>query len=262
MNKGLEIFDKLRENLIFIFSLSLISSYCASLGYYSVYNIDITSFLNISDITMIFAKWTWFTIFLIMMTFLILFDFFDEESDHKWLSKTIGKTNLKWRGLIIFIFIIIVLLSTFFIDHTMKKEIKLILFYGLIIFLIFIFIYIPSHSIKNRTISQLRFKDYAGAGFVFAFFVYALPLMIGYHMANYRKNTKEKNNIKITFENKAILDTTKDTNKYFIGKTSDYIFFYDINKQASIIYKTDKIEIIEYYSTKSKNDNWYDFLTN
>lgn len=84
---------RLKENAFLCFTLSLLASYFGCIGYYSYFRIDITSFLSIEDLTMIFAKWIWLTVFFVVTVIYIVYSFFKRmEYERSWWDQTIGNS--------------------------------------------------------------------------------------------------------------------------------------------------------------------------
>jgi hypothetical protein len=240
--------DKIRENALVCFTLTVVASYFASVGYFQFFHIDITTFISIEDLTLIFVKWVWFTCFFVFMIISTIYSFFKRpENENSWWSKRLGRTMFKRRAIIVVPIITLVVLSYIyksiadFLSGIFGLGIGLFILVGMILFLLSIFD-------KKSKISELGLKDWANllAG-TFTFLI-AIPLFSG--MAAAVNLSKE--NIKVKFENESMLQTSDSLNIVYIGKTTNYFFIYNKKTKSTTAFNMDLVKSFEIIPEKKK----------
>ena len=96
------LFKKLTDYIIPAFTASLVISYFGCYGYYAHFNIDITAYIGIDDLTIIFAKYVWLGIICLVMICYLPYVYFNKPAKRTWWDKTVGGTMVKRRALLIF----------------------------------------------------------------------------------------------------------------------------------------------------------------
>lgn len=241
--------EKIRNNIVLIFTLSLVSSYFASYGHYLYFNIDITTYLTIEDLTLIFAKWIWLSIVVGFIYSIFLYRIFTKtENESSWWSQRIGKSYFKRRILVIAPILVLIIIL-FFRYKTIAEIISIIFLCSIFIFLIAaIYLGIATSLKDKKTFKDIKltegFLAVAGANFI----LIILPMSLGIFLA---KNSIQEY-VKIKFDDSTILQTKDSLNLRYIGKTSNYLFINNRISNQTTSYRIDKIKSIEVETSKNK----------
>src|ERR1035437_652869 len=232
----------LKENVFLLFTLSLIATYFGCVAYYSVFNIDVTSFISIEDITLIFAHKIWLILFsVIILSYLIYDSFKNKTNEVSYWDKTIKKSNIKRR-----VFVIIPLLIVLVFSIIKFKIVEII--FGIILFSIIIIIilisvlYILYDSFKNKTnINEIKRKDIFKLIAIIYIYILIIPSWVGWAIADNLKPDK----VIVIFEDDKILNIEDSTNLFYIGKTSNYFFINNSVTKTTTAYNMEKVKSIE-----------------
>jgi len=234
--------NRIKENALLCFTLSLVVSYFACIGYYSFFKIDIASFLSIEDLTMIFAKYIWFSVALVLITVFGLYNLFSQiGTKHNWWDKTIGTTIIKRRALVVIPLVISVIVSAF-IFKMVSYILSVImgLGFGVIIVVVLITVVISSFKDKKQ-LSEITFKDWFKLFAATYFFILVIPLLCGSIAASGLSADK----LKVAFDDGHYINTADSANLIYIGKTTDYFFINNKKNKATTAYRMDKVKSFE-----------------
>lgn len=241
------IASHIKENVLVYFSISIVVSYFACYGYYLNFNIDISTFLSIEDLTIIYAKWIWLSIISTFICFSFMYLLFKSIGNKDtWWDKTIGKTMYKRRILyVIPMLVIIVFLAIKY------KEVSKVLSYiaGLSVVLVLLFggltmLYSSLTSKKDFTNSSVGdWLNLTVAAYMFVFF---LPIFGGIIAAQNNK----ADSVQVIFEDGKILNSKDSTNYLYIGKTTNYFFISDTLTDKTTAFSMDKVKSITVIQAK------------
>ncbi len=219
---------QIQENFFLLFSLSLIASYFGCSGYYSFFNIDITSFLSIEDLSLVFAKWIWISIFILSAIIYSLIALFTQRFTMS-------------RGIII-IFLIILGSIILYLSKDISGVLSQIFILGFILILLIGFIGLAFNLVKDKSdISNLGFKDWFTILAATIMFTYIVPFFFGKIMAANQK----LDNIRVVFDNNSKLNTADSTNLIYVGKTRDYFFINNSRTHKTSVFRMDKVQVFE-----------------
>jgi hypothetical protein len=235
--------ERLKENAFLCFTLSLVASYFASFGYYSFFQIDITSFLLIEDLTMIFAKWIWLSGFLVFMTIGTLQYFFQNmENENSWWDKTIGRSLIKRRALIVLPLVLVIIVSAF-VYKIVSDTLAAITGIGIVILIIVVLLAAIYSSFKDKKeLAEIAFKDWFYLISAIYLFIFIIPFFGGAISAN----NLNANKVYVKFDEDHFLNTADSLTLNYIGKTSDYFFINNSKTKATTAYSMDKVESFEF----------------
>jgi len=211
------------------------------------FNIDITSFLTIEDLTIIFTKWIWLSTLLIILLVYIINSYFEKIShENSFWDKTIGQTIYKRRVLVVLPVIILVILSAC-IYKEVAKYLALITASGFVILILISIIALVFSSFKDKhKLTEITLKDWVNlilAAYIFIFFI---PLVSGTIVASKISSS----NIQVKFDNGTSLNSTDSVNQIFIGKTTKYFFICDTLKKTTTAYNMEKVNSLTIGTTK------------
>jgi len=239
--------DRLKENILLCFSLSLVASYFGCLGYFYFFSIDISSFLSIQDLTMIFARWIWLSLALVAFTVIMLYKISDRlKNENTWWDQTIGKSNLKRRVLVILPIVIAIVILAF-----VYKIISTIItgIFGFSMLLIFILALVETLYSKFKDKQSPLEVSRSGWFFfitTFYFFIFVIPSTAGAIFAQNLNPDK----IHVIFDSGERLTTNDSSQIRYIGKTMDYFFINDITTKRTTVYRMDKVKSFEIEKSK------------
>lgn len=253
MNNQIEILDKLKENIFFGFTCSIVASYFVSFGYYSYFRFDITSYLTFEDLTMIFSKWIWLPTFIVTIALLAIFLYFEKNNEHSWWDKTILKTKYKRRLLLLIpllISFVIVLMRYQYVREIMKVVGGISV---LLIVILATFSILYSTLNNKKKLSEIPTKGWLNLFFLIYVFIFCIPYTLGALTAS--KITQdyiivhfnEKNEVLSTYESKSDL--------VYIGKTSSYFFIFNTKSKTTTSYNMDLVKSFEFIP--NDNDTFY-----
>lgn len=244
-----KIIDQIKENALACFSISIVISYFSCYGYYLNFNLDISTFLSIEDLTVIYSKWIWLSVFSTFLCFSFLYLLFknvDIGSKETYWDETIGKTKYKKRiYYLVPTLILIILLAVLF------KEVRQVLSQvaGLSVALFFlcaliIMTYSSLTSIKNFSNSSIG--DLLNLIIALYMFIFFLPMIVGLIIADNTKHDK----IQVVFDDGKILNSKDSTNCIYVGKTTNYFFICDTAKEISTAYSMGKVKSMTIIQSK------------
>lgn len=242
--------EKLKNIIIVAFTLSLVASYFMISGYYSSFNVDITSFLKIEDLILIYSQWVWLILLIFGFILYPMYSLFIKDiNEDGWWDQTFityKKINYKRRAAIILPSVILIILSSFWyqiIWDTLTIGTAVLFLISIIASAIYIFY---SKSYKAKDLKDISPKDWAGLLIFSLFLIWVLPFIGSIIIA--KKLPQE--NIVVVLENDTI-NTQKSQNLKYIGKTSDYFFVNDTLTKATTAYRMDKVKSFEMIPKKN-----------
>lgn len=235
----------MKEKILLVFTISLIASYFACSGYFLYYNIDISSYLTIEDLVMIFAKWIWltsiFSIFLIYLAYTGIKRMGDIGEGDGWWDQTIGRSIYKRRVFVVLPLILAVVVYLFF--SSVARDVFSALF-GLgfiVIILISLVLTIVGIFKQTKNLEKIQFKDWVLVGLAVMIFIYVIPAVGGMVAAA----NLPKENITIEFGDKKNINTRDSVDLVYIGKTHENIFIFNSKTKRSTVYHLSVILSIE-----------------
>lgn len=243
--------NKIKEILLFSFTISLVAAYFMCFGYYANYNIDISAFLSLEDLTMIYTKWIWIVFFLALLTVSFINGFYHSYiknlgEKNTWWDKPIGKTIIKRRALIMTPISILFVIIFFGAPYFFKEYENVVnSFYTAIMLLGMgsLFFMVTALTLRKKNdVRKLKLREIVFITMSTIFLIVFIPMILG---SAYSK-LSEKDNIVITFEDNKIINTKENGNLVFIGKTSKYVFIQNSKINSISIYNIDKIKILEF----------------
>jgi hypothetical protein len=235
----------LKEYIAICFTLSLVASYFACFGYYTYFNLDITSYLEISDLILIYAKFIGLSFTLILFAFSPLYFFFNPEEE-SWMDKTIGKSNYKWRAFVMLLIMLIIFgtVTTLWVLNS-KEALHAIsntmAIGGFILIIIGIIYAIYQGISEKKDLKEINFREWLGIYFILMVVIYLIPLLGSFAAA--KKIQQDK--IIVKFEGGELLKQCDSVNLLYIGKTSKFFFIYNKKTKTTISYSMDKVKSFE-----------------
>lgn len=239
------MFDKMKERIFLVFTISLVASYFACTGYYLYFNTDISSFLTIEDIVMIFAKWIWltsiFSVFLIYLAYKGIKKMGDIGEGDGWWDQTIGRSIFKRRVIVVLPLVLAVLVYLFF-SNVARDVLSALFGVGFIVIILISFVLTVVGIFKQKkNLEKIQLKDWVLIGLAVIIFIYVVPAVGGMVAAA----NLPKENITIEFADKKIINTRDSINLVYIGKTHDNIFIFNSKTKKSTVYQLGEILSIE-----------------
>ena len=249
-----KILSNIKEYFFLGFTLSLVASYFACFGYYKFFGLDITSYLSIEDLTMIFAKWIWLSgLFVLIITHSIYAYFKKIENSNGWWDRTIGRTLLKRRAIPIFL-AVIGIIALAILSKPIRDVLVAIFGFGYFLFFIVAFASILISSLIGiKSLNKISFKEVVNLILVTSFFVFIVPVVSGAIAAGKLSHDK----ISVVFDDNTTIATSETTEIVFIGKTTNYFFLQNTKTKATLAYRLDKVKSIEVMPSKIK---WNDLF--
>lgn len=237
-----KMLQNIQANAFLGFTFSLVASYFGCLGYYSFFRIDITSFLSIEDLTMIYAKWIWLSAFIAAAAIFMLYFFIKNmEKEESWWDKTIGKTSLKRRALVVLpIILAVIVLALIYkkVADVLAKAMGAGFVLVIVVILISLFY---SKSKKKSKLSDIAFNDW----FIFLggsyFIIFIIPFLGGAIAAK----SVSPDKIFVKFDDDKILNSADSINLIYIGKTTNYFFINNTSTNSTTAYRMDKVKSLE-----------------
>jgi len=239
--------NKLKEIVIWSFTLSLITSYFACFGYYSFFHIDITTFLSVEDLTTIFVKWIWISVVPMLLIVFVGYTIFKRiGTEGSWWDGRLGKTIFRKR-IVLDILILLVLVFGSLLYKPFRDILVTAFGIGLslIVIPIAILAFVLSNIMKKKQVKDISIIHWVSVLTSSYILIFLAPLLIGSIAAT--KMTPD--NVKVQFENDSILNTADSSNIVYIGKTTDYFFLYDKNTMHTTAYSMDKVKKYEVIPT-------------
>lgn len=270
MNKYTTFFEDLLKIFASFSLILLMAGYFDLKTYYNYFGINISSYVNASEILMASLDNLSIVIFSLTIQFIIwlsffkyLFDYTEEDINMYWEGKRkpkeysddltiirfLGNKKIRIFILIQFIVFIIALIFKNIFPHS-----RFLLQFGLFVFInLWIFMWIYMAWIQSTRIFYNIFKrqENYSPKLLISFVVFVPTLLftiwvknamfVGNHLRKY--GNKEK--IEMILQNDSII-STNDSIRY-LGKTGNYIFFWNKNTWTSTIYSSGQVkEIINY----------------
>ena len=235
-----KIIDQIKENALAYFSISIVISYFSCYGYYLNFHLDISTFLSIEDLTIIYTKWIWLSVFstFLCISFLyLLFKNINADSKETWWDKTIGKTMYKRR-----IFYLVPMLIIIIVLALLFKEVRQVLVQiaGISVALFFLaalVIMTYSSLTSKKNLADSSITDWLNLVIALYMFVFFLPMLAGLIVADNTKADK----IQVLYDDGKILNSKDSTNCIYIGKTTNYFFICDTSADKTTAYRMDKV---------------------
>lgn len=231
--------ENIKKYIPLIVTLTLIASYFSCIGYYAYYGINISTYLSLEDLTLIYLKWIWLSVLYVILVFITLYEFTRFFNPGKsWFDKKIGNTRLK-RWIIVIIPVLIALSYLLYIFNEYLTLAIEIVFYGigiLLMFLLVIGIIIKIKNDKNNTL-----KDWFNIVFGTFFISCAFPFFTGLIFARYYT---PENELTINFNDLTSLKINNNDHQ-LIGRTSSFIFIKNVKGNTITTYRVDNINNIE-----------------
>ncbi|MEJ8818770.1 hypothetical protein [Lacibacter sp. H407] len=237
--------NQIKENVFSIFTFSLVASYFACQGYYLSFNLDISSFLSVEDLIMIFAKWIWLSgvvsIILVLFVRRVLNKIDEFTFSNSWLNKTIGNTIYK-RTIFILIPLLIVV-AILLCRYETFRDIFIALFgLGFFIFFLVVIVFAIISIFREKTdVKTLGLNDWASIIAFVYFFVIIIPLSGGIYAASHTPNE----DVVLKADNQ-IINTKDSAHVIYIGKTHDYIFIHNKKLKKTKAYNLSSITFLEF----------------
>lgn len=246
-----EIFKTLKEYTFLGFTLSLVASYFGCSGYFSYFNVDISSYLTIQDLTMIFTKYIWLSgMFVLLTMYFFYWLIYKVKLENSWLDKTIGKTRIKRAAILVFLFwALIITLSI--VSAKLLGVFSAFIGYLYFIMITVAFITWGFSAVKNKNkLSEFSFKEAITLIMILVLFVVTVPFIFGLIFAD----NSSKDYIKVTFENGESINTTNSDDQIYIGKTSNYFFIYSNITESTSVYPLNSFKKLEVLKGNDKID--------
>ena len=243
-------FNQYIEKLIKLFPL--FTAYVILLGiwrltiYYNNFNINVIDFLNFSEILTSFldkAILVISTIILVLTLFGLIFLLFEDS---------IYKVNVtKGYKPILIILISLILLFADLIYHTLEPSQDKVSLWRVIakiivnflVFAIFSFFYIKGLIKKKQKNQQLYFHIFVLLFTVIGFFSFNSLAKYNSYLNYDIKRNKKYMNVSFILDDRLIQG---DSTHYYIGKTNNYLFFYDEEKDKTTVYPMNRIKEISF----------------
>ncbi len=237
--------NQLKEISISAFTLSLIVAYFACLGYSTAFHFDMTTFLSVEDLIMIFSKWIWLSVFSLIIAINTIYTVFNRSGNpESWWSKRIGRTMLKRRAIIIIPILIAIIICVFIYDP-LRDILVATLGIGFFIFLLVISIlFVISILEDKKEISEIK-----GENWIAIVYVITLFIIISIFSGGVFAGKLTPDNIKVEFDD-CVINTSDSSDLIYIGKTSNYFFLYNTKTQNSTAFSMDKVKYFEIIETK------------
>lgn len=221
---------------LFSFLLILVSSIKLA-AFYKVFNIDIVNYLSISEYIPLFLD-DIHTLLYFSFVFMIGF-FFGKKSKNEKMKKNENKKLKTFSIIFIICIILICAIVLYYNSESMYKILGHFIDFFVIIMFAFAVLYLSRKK-------EILLKNLLG----WIFLLITVPIIAdGYRDAHQIIENKRNVKYEVLIKGKKL-----ENNNLFLGKSSKYIFFYNIDKRTSIIYpmsNVDKINIIAL--NKSKN---------
>jgi hypothetical protein len=240
------LFKKLTEYIVPTFTASLVIAYAACLGYYDYFGVDITSYIGISDLTLIFAKYVWLGIACVAIFCYPVYKYSTRPAKRTWWDKTIGDTLVKRRAFLVFplllLFIIIMI-----VYHTVLTAVAVgILVTAIVLSFVFVLLMLIELLREKKEISEIHYREWLMLAAVLAFFIFAVPFTIGRVIAS------DNGHGRVLVKTEALEQplVSNDSTAVYIGKTADYFFFYNRKTKEATAYRMEKVKFFQISASK------------
>lgn len=193
---------------------------------------------------LIFAKWIWLSIPIIVILSYTIFHRADSLQLNKgYWNQHIGGTLVKKRIYIIIPFFIISVLIVIRIPSIVDVLLVIVsCIWGVLIFLILIS-YIYSNVLSKNTLSEINWGGWISLISFIYLFIIMIPFTTGLLFANKTSNEKQ---VFVKFNQYEYLNSKDSIDLFYIGKTKDYFFINNKRTNTTRAYKIDNIEYIEF----------------
>ncbi|MDP3680616.1 MAG: hypothetical protein Q8R22_07270 [Flavobacterium sp.] len=226
-----ELLNTLKNNLPIAYLLSIILSIILEAQYYKKYNIDIFSYLDLTEYLIYFFKSFHEFIISVFVTYFSCYVVFHSIDSLRFATKAY---SISLTILNIFGFILSTIVAIFFLE---KLEIPFYAWTGIIISLIIWYSY---HLPKSYSEKQKGLNQYDVPFLVFIFMFCAI--ISSYY--NHQELIENKQKISIILSPEKTILIGNDFR--IIGETNNYIFIRDLIKNNTKIIKRDNIDEIIY----------------
>lgn len=235
---------KLKESLLFWFIISAVASYFLAYGYFKAHGINVTNYLSIEDIILIYSKNVWVTIAIAYILILVLENFFSKLDERievfSWWHKTVKRTIVK-NG--VFILVPVLGISILILYYSTEIRSFVFLLVGFL-FISLIFLGYGRH-VFGRLILVGRWDELKSENrleIVIAVFMYLflLPFIIGLVSSN----NIHKDRISFNVEWKREVIIADGDSLEFIGNTSKFFFIKDKKNGEMLIFPIEKMSDI------------------
>ena len=223
----MKTFDNLIKYLPLVSAFIIFLSAVRQFIFYAHFNIDVISYISISEFFLLFLKDSFLIIVAFMLTIPTIYIIGNKDKIYELLLKI-----KRWQAYLILSIIIILsfwlifwkLNQDFSETARMKSEaISYFLVFGLIGFILIIYSTLKSE--KFNTPKKIFFSGVAMSAFT---------IILSFFLANNFENSKEQNLVELHFNNRII----KTNNKLiFIGQSENYFFLYNKENETSRIIK-------------------------
>ena len=230
--------DSIKKVFGMSYPLTLITSMSFADGYYNYFNINITTYLRIDDLVLIFLNRALLIFYLIIIGCLWMVITATRSSLIPYVVGELKrKVNDIW-SLIIFTILIgvifIFFISAKFMTAPLGMAFLVVFFIGSFVVGIDIFLYRKGKGISTKEILLMLL-----AGFLN---LIILPFCVALIFASNDDGIK----VSIQFKNGNMINGIDSSNVVMIDKTNDYIFLYDKKDSTSKVLKMDAVNSIEY----------------
>ncbi len=237
------LFKKVKDLLAPAFSLLLAVAYSGCWGYYAYFHVDISSYLSVGDLTLIFSKYCLLVMVILSFIVYLPYAFFTKEGGKSWWDYTIGKSRWKRRSLVIIpALTILMVLAVLYVP--VRNVIGIIVLLSVGIFFLVTMLLAVYAAFEGKTHwTEVSFRDWimlAGIALLLGFF---LPFMAGAAAAPYMKGQR----VCITFDDQHLPLKSDFSSEEYIGQTATDVFIYHPQTKTTTVYPMDKIRSIEYY---------------
>lgn len=229
--------NTIKENAFLCFTLSLIASYFGVCGYYLQFNFDITSFLSIEDLILIFARHVW----LICTAIFVLWSIWARINEQ--IKNRERPFTIKQKRLILGIVIIFMIAVNYLLSKSLNFESFLLVSIGGALFILtlygiitFAILFLEGAS----SISQISMRGWFYIVATLYFFIILIPIGCGMAMAKYTNYDE----IVMEFDDNSTVNTSNTKELKYIGKVSSYIFVYKEKENRVTAYPMEKVKKI------------------
>ncbi|WP_426582670.1 hypothetical protein [Mucilaginibacter sp. R-33] len=239
------VIDKIKENLIPCFTISLVIAYFGCDGYYSFFHINIASFMSITDLTMVFAKYVWLSAMSIFIFGYMLYNYLKQVGNNaSWWDKKIGNSTIKRRSLFLFPAILVVIIFGF--TYKTLGDYLMLTYAGTLALLVLVVAGIAIFSsVKTKTeLTEISISQWFLIIFVALISFVLAPNIVGYVIA--LKSTPGI--VKVKMEGYDAEVITDNQNLIYVGKIEGFFFVYNSKSKTATAYpmgKVQKFDIIE-----------------
>lgn len=233
-------------------SLLIVVGLLQNYFYYLSFNVRIFDFVSFSESLILFNE---FTILIVAsLAFFVLFVFLIYDNKNKSNDDTLpyfSKSNFFGRifehilenakQLIGFVFLLII--NIVFWNNVVFESIFIPFLYASVIDII---LEIISLEVFNKYFKIKKKRVNAKISLITHFSIISLSLLVAGVMISINIPKKIGLNKKVTiyFYDNSFIESTKQS--YYIGKTTDFIFYYSPNEQKTTVYKMDDVKKLEY----------------